>query len=133
MVMETRDGTLADRYALYMPVPISPFKSEMDYLVITAAGTVYTAFMIPDDGFVWSLCSFTVIPSAVAILRAGISINWTTVYDSYQSRAVSWIPGYQRAVRLYAGQEIIIFIEHMYDGVPLYYYWQLNFWREPKV
>lgn len=112
--------------------PVNPPYFIYDTHYFSTGGAQWWTYTIPHDLMSYALVSFYMIADEITWHVAVININDETVFYQYHKWPICWLPSTDRTVYLHAGDKIDIAIVHVAAN-PHYYWWCMDFWREPSI
>lgn len=115
-----------------LPVPVSPIWSWLDTWYADTVTVKYWDITIPDDTKVYKLCNYSQAMMPTGWIYVIIYQNGVPIYNQFSGYTISWSPGSANAPKFVHGDVIRIGIPHLYAAYPVNYYWQMDFWREPR-
>jgi hypothetical protein len=110
--------------------PVNPLYYIFDVHYFDATGVWWWTYTIPRDIMSYALVSFYMIADELTWHVAVIAINEEIVFYQNHIYPIKWLPSTDRTVYLHAGDKIDIGLAHIASN-PHYYWWCMDFWREP--
>jgi len=110
----------------------SPFWSWYDLWPATILEVKYWDISIPNDGMVYKLCNYNQAMMPTGWIYVLIEHNGTKIYNQYSGFTIMWSPGSASAPMFVYPDVLRVTIPHLYGSYAVNYYWQMDFWREPR-
>ena len=129
--MERADYSLAGIRGLTIPVPQSPARFIYDTIYFSSAGAQSWEWITPPDDCVWSITDFVFMADELTWMAFKIELNGEEIFYQYNGFPLEWHPANERAVRLTYPDVLTLTMAHIASS-PHYYYWCMNFWKEPQ-